>query len=95
MVPWPAILSSLQPTFGIHQPTHPQAVKLKTAQDTAAAETAEWAAEVGMARRDLALKLQAARRRDTRLSMTNQFKQSMAAPDWEIDDYEWCEPLSL
>lgn len=42
-----------------------------------------------MARRDFALKLRDARRHDSRLSMLNQFKQSMAAPDWEIDDYEW------
>ena len=43
-----------------------------------------------MARRDLALKLREARRQDSRLSMLNQYKQSMSAPDWEIDDYEWC-----
>lgn len=57
-------------------------------------ERAERAAEVGMARRDFALKLRDARRQDSRLSMLNQYKQSMTAPDWEIDDYEWCAPRS-
>ena len=30
-----------------------------------------------------------ARKKDLQLTMLNQFKQSMAGPDWEIEDYEW------
>lgn len=40
-------------------------------------------------RRSLVLKLRAARRDDQRLAMLNQFKQSMTAPDWELEDLEW------
>ena len=43
-----------------------------------------------MARRDLALRLRDARRADRRLETVAQFKQAMAAPDWEMDDYDWC-----
>ena len=40
-------------------------------------------------RRRLVLRLRAARQADQRLAMLNQFKQSMAAPDWELEDLEW------
>jgi hypothetical protein len=36
------------------------------------------------------VKLRGARRADARLAALNQVKQSMAAPDWELDDAEWC-----
>ncbi len=36
-----------------------------------------------------------ARKKDLQLTMLNQFKQSMAGPDWEIDDYEWYGTLML
>lgn len=36
------------------------------------------------------VKLRGARRQDARLAALNQVKQSMAAPDWELDDFEWC-----
>ena len=35
-----------------------------------------------------------ARKKDLQLTMLNQFKQSMAGPDWEIEDYEWYSRLS-
>ena len=34
-----------------------------------------------------------ARKQDLQLTMLNQFKQSMAGPDWEIEDYEWYRQL--
>ena len=40
-------------------------------------------------RRSLLLKVRAARQEDQRLVMLNQFKQSMTAPDWELEDLEW------
>jgi tetratricopeptide (TPR) repeat protein len=40
-------------------------------------------------RRRLVLQLRAARQADQRLVMMNQFKQSMTAPDWELEDLEW------
>ena len=40
-------------------------------------------------RHSLVLKLRAARREDQKLVMLNQFKQSMTAPDWELEDLEW------
>lgn len=42
-----------------------------------------------MVRRDLAKRLQAARSSDRAVTALNQVKQSMAAADWEIDDFEW------
>ena len=30
-----------------------------------------------------------ARHEEVRQQMERQFKQGMAAPDWELDDYEW------
>lgn len=54
-------------------------------QDAIAARNAAAATE----RRNLVLKLRAARREDQKLCMLNQFKQSMAAPDWELEDLEW------
>ena len=29
------------------------------------------------------------RRRELQESMERQFKQSMTAPDWELEDYDW------
>ena len=46
-----------------------------------------------MARRDLALRLRDARRADRRLETVAQYKQAMTAPDWEMDDYDWCVQL--
>lgn len=40
-------------------------------------------------RRRLVLRLRAARQADQRQSMLNQFRQSMTAPDWELEDLEW------
>ncbi len=46
--------------------------------------------QVAMTRRDLALRLRDARRADRRLETVAQYKQAMTAPDWEMDDYDWC-----
>lgn len=63
--------------------------RLKTAtkrvEDADAARRALAASE----RRSLVLKLREARHADQRLLMLNQFKQSMTAPDWELEDLEW------
>lgn len=29
-------------------------------------------------------------REESKLAMEKQFMESMAAPDWELEDYEWC-----
>ncbi|KAK9803026.1 hypothetical protein WJX72_005333 [[Myrmecia] bisecta] len=65
------------------------ASRLAEARQRLEAELADGKAQMGMHRRDLVLKLRQARREEIRLSMLNQFKQSMAAPEWELDDYEW------
>lgn len=31
-----------------------------------------------------------ARRREVRDGMERQFRESMAAPEWELEDYDWC-----
>jgi len=36
------------------------------------------------------VRLRGGRRADALLAQLNQVKQSMAAPDWELDDFEWC-----
>ena len=46
-------------------------------------------AQAATERRRLIFKLRAARAQDRRLATLNQFKQSMAAPDWELEDLEW------
>jgi len=33
-----------------------------------------------------------ARRREVRNGMERQFRESMAAPGWELEDYDWCRP---
>lgn len=40
-------------------------------------------------RHNLVSKLRNARHDDQRLAMLNQFKQSMTAPEWDLDDLEW------
>ncbi len=69
-----------------------QADKLGEARREEAAEAAARAAEAAMARRDLARRLRAARAADRAAAQVKQVKQSMAAPDWELDDHEWCTP---
>lgn len=34
-------------------------------------------------------------REEVQQQMERQFKQGMAAPDWELEDYEWCEPSHI
>jgi hypothetical protein len=63
--------------------------KLCEAQRQEAEERAAVQAAVDLERRDMVRKLRDARRHDLRTTMLNQFKQSMAGPEWEMDDYEW------
>ncbi|KAK9863045.1 hypothetical protein WJX84_000363 [Apatococcus fuscideae] len=63
--------------------------KLEFARQESTSEQAAEKAFKAMHRRDLVLKLREARRQDLQLTMLNQFKQSMAGPDWELEDYEW------
>eukprot|EP00887_Chlorella_sp_A99_P004798 scaffold4.g4798.t1 len=78
------------------------ATKLADARGRAEAETAARSAQASRGRcgleqqlvaaterRDVVLKLRAARREDQKLAMLNQFKQSMVGPDWELEDLEW------
>lgn len=46
-------------------------------------------AAAAVERHNLVLKLRNARHEDQKLAMLNQFKQSMTAPDWDLDDLEW------
>ena len=55
----------------------------------AAAEVAARRAQADTERRGVVAQLRAARRRDAQQAMLNQFKQSMAAPDWDVEDLEW------
>lgn len=63
--------------------------KLAEAQAKVDREDAARRAAAATARRSLVLKLRAARREDQKLAMLNQFKQSMTAPDWDLEDLEW------
>lgn len=36
-----------------------------------------------------------ARRREVREGMERQFRESMAAPDWELEDYDWCRSVQI
>lgn len=65
------------------------ASKLAAARQQLAAESAAREAQAATERRGIVAKLRAARRDDHRLAQLNQFKQSMAAPDWELEDLEW------
>ncbi len=46
-------------------------------------------AAAAVERHNLVLKLRNARHDDQKLAMLNQFKQSMTAPEWDLDDLEW------
>ena len=46
-------------------------------------------AAAAVERHNLVAKLRNARHEDQKLAMLNQFKQSMTAPDWELEDLEW------
>lgn len=67
-----------------------QATKLEEARREAAVEKAARAAQAAMARRDLSRRLREARAADRAAAQLAQVKVSMAAPDWELDDHEWC-----
>ena len=61
------------------------AVTAKKLEKDRAARNAAAAVE----RHRLVHKLRKARGEDQKLVMLNQFKQSMTAPDWELEDLEW------
>lgn len=63
--------------------------KLAAAKARVDAEAAARAAQAACERRSIAAKLRAARRADHQLVQLNQFKQSMAAPDWDLEDLDW------
>jgi tetratricopeptide (TPR) repeat protein len=63
--------------------------RLKTATKRVTDSDAARRALAASERRSLVLKLREARHADQRLLMLNQFKQSMTAPDWELEDLEW------
>lgn len=65
-------------------------VKLAAARQQLAAEASARQAQAATERRGLVAKLRAARQADRRLAQLNQFKQAMSAPDWELEDLEWC-----
>jgi predicted RNA methylase len=58
--------------------------RLRLAQDQEASNAA-----AAIERHNLVAKLRNARHEDQKLSMLNQFKQSMTAPDWDLEDLEW------
>ncbi len=66
-----------------------QASKLAEARERAQQEASARRAQAATERRALVFKLRAARKEDRRLAALNQYKQSMTAPDWELDDLEW------
>lgn len=63
--------------------------RLQTARKRVSDGDAARRAVAASERRSLVLKLREARHADQRLLMLNQFKQSMTAPDWELEDLEW------
>ena len=58
--------------------------RLRVTQDRKAMNAA-----AAVERHNLVAKLRSARHEDQKLSMLNQFKQSMTAPDWELEDLDW------
>ena len=60
---------------------------LKRVEEDTAARNAASAVE----RHNLVIKLRDARHEDQKLMMMNQFKQSMTAPEWDLEDLEWYE----
>jgi hypothetical protein len=70
-------------------PLPAQERKLRDARERAQQDAARRSAVAAAESRQLLLRLRAARAADRRLTMLNQFKQSMAAPDWDLDDLEW------
>ncbi|KAK9917705.1 hypothetical protein WJX75_007354 [Coccomyxa subellipsoidea] len=65
------------------------AARKATAEAHSKYEDACLQAQLGTHRRNLVLKLRAARRHELQDGMERQFKQSMTAPDWEMEDYDW------
>lgn len=63
--------------------------KMKQVEQKCVEEVKRRAKQMRMDRRDLALKLQEARRNDKELATLNQLKQGMASPDWDIEDHQW------
>lgn len=64
--------------------TKVESISGKLQEDTSAKNAA-----AAVERHNLVLKLREARHQDQKLAMMNQFKQSMTAPDWELEDLEW------
>lgn len=65
------------------------AKKVSAAKKRLEEDTGAMNAAAAVERHNLVLKLRHARHKDQRLQMLNQFKQSMTAPDWELEDLEW------
>lgn len=86
---WGAAVAALARCLELEPGAADVSAKLGAARARADAETAARAAQAACERRGIAAKLRAARRADHRLAQLNQFKQSMAAPDWELEDLEW------
>lgn len=63
--------------------------RLKEAEERSSKNDKLRRAAAATERRGLLLRLRDARKQDQALAMLNQFKQSMAAPDWELVDLEW------
>lgn len=86
---WSLSINSLKKGFELNAESIELQDRLKEAKNRLATADAARRAAAATERRSLVLKLRAARKEDQKLAMMNQFKQSMAAPDWELDDLEW------
>ncbi|GAB4824134.1 hypothetical protein N2152v2_011180 [Parachlorella kessleri] len=86
---WEAAAAALQRGAELDPRSSETASKLAEAREHAQQEASARRAQAATERRALVFKLRAARKEDRRLAALNQYKQSMTAPDWELDDLEW------
>jgi stress-induced-phosphoprotein 1 len=86
---WAAAAQALETGLELAPDAPDMAARLAQARARQGEEDAARRAAAATERRGLMLRLRAARREDQKLAMLNQFKQSMSAPDWELEDLEW------
>jgi len=86
---WHQAAAALSRALELEPDSSDVTAKLGTAKQRADDEAAARRAQAASERRGITAQLRAARRADQQAAMLNQFKQSMAAPDWELEDLEW------
>ncbi|DBA90775.1 TPA: hypothetical protein ACH3X1_003982 [Trebouxia sp. C0004] len=86
---WDAAAAALSQGLHLDPSNDQMEAKLVESKKLLAEERQASLATSALLKRDLVLKLRQVRREEVRQRMLKQFKQSMAAPAWELEDYEW------